>query len=318
MKTAILTIAHGTVEQLDDLPPFLANIRRGHAAPPELVAEVRRRYEVIGGRSPLLDICRDLTKKLEAELGVPARMAMRLWPPYPRDVLAELVNEGVERVVVMPLAQHSAKIYGDSVVEAAQALSAGGARAVDVACVGNWGQSPLLTSAYAAEIATVLAGVDEALRARTTLILTAHSLPVSVVRAGDPYEAEVRASAEAVARAVGGAVPRHVVAFQSQGMGTGPGGRPIEWLGPTLEAAIQEAAARGDRCVVVAPIGFLADHVEILYDIDVEARAMAEKIGIELRRPASLNASRGLVLCLASLVRPLLAPAEGVGYARPS
>jgi ferrochelatase len=305
MKTALVLIAHGTVERLDDLPPFLANIRRGHPAPADLVAEVRRRYEAIGGRSPLGDICAQLAGKLAARLGIPARVAMRLWPPYPTEVLAALGAEGVTRVVVLPLAQHSAKIYGEAVQAAAAEIAGAGGPSMEVVCAGNWGQEPLLIRAYTHEIERALAVVPEAEHARTTIVMTAHSLPVAVVQAGDPYEAEVRASAEAVGRALGTDVNR-VVAFQSQGMGTGPGGRPMAWLGPSLQEAIAAAAARGDLRVVVAPIGFLADHVEILYDLDIEAQAYAKERGITLTRTRSLNASDALVDALAHVAAPLL------------
>jgi ferrochelatase len=261
MKTAILLIAHGTVERLDDLPAFLANIRRGHPAPPELALEVRRRYEAIGGRSPLLDICREVARKLEAKMGVPTRLAMRLWEPYPKEVLRALAADGASRV-----------------------------------------------RAYADAIRDALTDVPEGERGATSVLMTAHSLPLAVVRAGDPYEKEVRAAAEAVARVQHLAAVRHSVAFQSQGMGTGPGGRPMEWLGPTLDEAIASAAARGETRMVVSPIGFLADHVEILYDLDIEANAAAKAKGIALTRTRSLNASDALVAALVAVASPLVNP----------
>jgi protoporphyrin/coproporphyrin ferrochelatase len=318
MKTGILLIAHGTVERLDDLPAFLANIRRGHPAPPELVLEVRRRYEAIGGRSPLLDICRDVAKKLEAKMGVATRLAMRLWEPYPKEVLRALAAEGTSRVVVLPLAQHSAKVYGDAVRAVAGELAEEGGPRLEITCAENWGQEPLMVRAYADAIRDALAEVPEGERGATSVLMTAHSLPVAVVRAGDPYEKEVRASAEAIARSLDGtsaapprrgqhlAAVRHSVAFQSQGMGTGPGGRPMEWLGPTLDEAIASAVARGETRIVVAPIGFLADHVEILYDLDIEAMAAAKAKGIALTRTRSLNASDPLVAALVAVASPLV------------
>jgi ferrochelatase len=139
--------------------------------------------------------------------------------------------------------------------------------------------------------------------------MTAHSLPRSVIDAGDPYERELRGAAAAVADRVRERLGREVpwqLAFQSQGMGAGPGGRPIEWLGPDLKAALDEAVAAGARRVVFAPIGFLADHVEILYDLDIEARAMVEARGLAYARAASLNADEDLVEVLAAVAAPLL------------
>jgi ferrochelatase len=300
---AVLLIAHGTVESLDDLPEFVTNIRRGHAPPPDLIAELRHRYEAIGGQSPLLAITRDVAAKLEARLGVKVRTAMRLWKPYPREVLDALASEGIRRVVVLPLAQHSAPIYAEAVRAAAEG-------AFDIAAADNWGQSPLLTAAFARELTKTVRDVPRDAWKTTTILLTAHSLPLFIIRGGDPYEREVRASAEAVmaaARAeLGEGTPRHEVAFQSQGMGTGPGGKPIEWLGPDLLTALDAAKARGDTHVVVAPIGFLADHVEILYDLDIEAKAWAHERGLTLTRTASLNATEPFIETLAAVARPLL------------
>jgi ferrochelatase len=300
---AVLLIAHGTVEELDELPEFLKNIRRGHPAPPELLAEVRRRYEAIGGRSPLNAINRQIAERLEQRLGVPVRTANRLFHPYPEAVLAELAKAGTTRVIVVPLAQHSANVYGDAVKQASR--DAGLDLRIDAA--PNWGRTPELTDAFARAIMTALAEVPDGERDRTSLLLTAHSLPVSVIEGGDPYEDEVRASAEAVAARVRELAPGrfvdHAVAFQSQGMSSGPGGRPMAWLGPDLRSRLEILAARGRKEVVIAPIGFLADHVEILYDLDIEARTWAEELGITLRRAPSLNASDELVDTLASVVR---------------
>jgi ferrochelatase len=307
MKRAVVLVAHGTVDALDELPDFLARIRRGHAAPPELLAELRRRYEAIGGRSPLNDINRSLAGRLEGALGVPVRVGNRLSRPYVKDVLAELAGEGIRRVACVPLAQYSALVYADAARAAAGDLGGG----VEVACAESWALEPGVIAAYARSIEDALDGLDEADRARTTVVLTAHSLPLAAIRAGDPYEAEVRAAAEAVAREAEARVrpARHVLAFQSQGMSTGPGGKPLPWLGPDLPSVIEEAHARGDRHLVFAPIGFLADHVEILYDLDVEARAWVTDRGMTFRRTQSLNDSDALVQALARVASPLLSDA---------
>ena len=302
---AVVLVAHGTVDELDELPEFLTNIRRGRAPPPELLAEVRRRYEAIGGSSPLNAINREVARRLEERLGVPVRTANRLFRPYPKEVLEPLARAGVRRVFVVPLAQHSASIYGESVKQAAREAGLD----LEVVAAVNWGRTPELTEAFARSIASTLADVPSGERDRTTLLMTAHSLPVSIIEAGDPYETEVRASSEDIAARVRELAPGqfvdHTVAFQSQGMSTGPGGRPMQWLGPDLRARLEVMAARGRKEVVVAPIGFLADHVEILYDLDIEARGWADELGITIRRPASLNASDGLVDALAVVARGL-------------
>ncbi len=303
-KTAVVLIAHGTVDALDDLPEFLANIRHGHPAPPELVAEVRRRYEAIGGRSPLNDLNHEVAKKLEARVGLPTRLANRLIHPYPKDVVARLASEGVRRILSVPLAQHSAGVYRSAMMAAVKEVDP----SLELVCAPNWGRTPELTDAFAHAILETLKRVPSAEADRTALVLTAHSLPLSVVKNGDPYETEMRASAEAVVarvRELGGSLSADRVAFQSQGLGTA-----MPWLGPDLRTTLEELAAQGKRHIVVAPIGFLADHVEILYDLDIEAKAWSEELGTVLYRSTSLNAGGGLIDALVAVTRDLSKPAD--------
>jgi ferrochelatase len=292
MKHEVLLVSHGTVDDLKDLPAFITNVRRGYAAPPEFVAELRRRYEAIGGTSPLNRINMQLADALATKLGVTVAWANRLWKPTVRDALRGIEHDGAEDVVVIPLAQHSADVYADDARKAAEGTN------LKLRCASNWGQNPRLLAAFAKRIALALEGLD---RTRTTVVMTAHSLPKSVVDRGDPYEREVRASAEAIAKALGPDL-RWTLAFQSQGMSDVPGG----WLGPDLPTTIADVAARGDAAAVFAPIGFLADHVEILYDLDIEAAAMVHGKGMSYARARSLNADEDFVDVLVDVARPLL------------
>lgn len=268
---ATLLVAHGTVEDIADIPAFLKNVRRGRDASPELVREMTHRYRAIG-KSPLLDITRSVAKKLEARTKIPTRVAMRLWKPTIADVLSEI---DADEITVLSLAQHSAHVY-----EAAVKRDAGTKK---IRGVGNWGSHPKLLDAFAKRIRAIM--TPESL-----LVLTAHSLPTSVIASGDPYEKEFLASVEGIRARVGKAT----YAFQSQGADGG------DWLGPTLQETIANA---NERRVVVAPIGFLADHLEILYDIDIEARALAKERGIELLRTQSLNDDEDFIDVLEELVR---------------
>jgi ferrochelatase len=290
MKSAVLLVSHGTVDDLDDLAAFVTRVRRGRPPSAELIAELRRRYQAIGGQSPLNAVNGRVAARLAARLGVRARWANRLWKPYVHDVLLELAAEGVRGVAVVPLAQHSAQVYADDARSSAQGID------VALACAPDWGHIPELHEAFARRIRSVLGDP-----AQTTVLLTAHSLPRSVVDRGDPYEREVRNSAAAVSQRLGPGV-RTVVAFQSQGLGA-----PGEWLGPDLRATLDEAQARGDRRVVFAPIGFLADHVEILYDLDIEAAGMARERGLSWLRAPSLNDDHDFIDVLAGVAEPLLA-----------
>lgn len=287
MSIGVLLLSHGTVERLDDLPAFLTKIRRGHAPPPELVSEVRSRYEAIGGRSPLADICRSLASKLEAQLKVPVRAGMRLWHPDTEEAMRDLVNAGARDVIVLPLAPFSLHVYMDPARLAAEKLGA------TVRLVEAWHLHPALIRAYAARVR----------RARTpdsVIVFTAHSLPSSLIASGDPYESLFRATVSAIALEMGDVA--HRIAFQSQGLSSGPGGRPVAWLGPDLRTTLSAIAAEGAKRVLVAPIGFLSDHVEILYDIDIEAKRWAEEDGLSLSRTSSLNDDEDFCLVLKSIV----------------
>lgn len=330
--TAIVLIAHGTISSLDDLPEFLANIRRGRAAPPGLVREMRRRYEAIGGRSPLLDITLEVAKKLEEEVDLPTRVAMRLFHPYPKDVIAKLVADGIRRIVTIPLAQYSAGVYGRAVEAAAREIDP----ELEVISAKNWGRTPELTQAFADAIEGALARLPTGEVERSALLFTAHSLPLSVVQGGDPYEKDFRASVEDVVaelRTRGAHFGEHLVAFQSQGVSPKasadhekPSVSPkasaeeenheIEWLGPDLRTSLDDLQKRGHKHVILAPIGFLADHVEILYDLDIEAKAWCEEeLGMAFYRSSSLNAGDGLVSALARVAHDVMArPKESIEF----
>jgi ferrochelatase len=298
MTQGVLLVSHGTVDDLDDLESFVTRVRRGRPPSPELISELRRRYLAIGGRSPLNSINGVLASKLGRRLGIPVAWASRLAPPFVRDVLVGLVDRGIQQVAVVPLAQHSAAVYAAGARASADGLS------VELACAGNWGREPRLSEAFARRIAAALRGDDAA--EPSALLLTAHSLPLSVISAGDAYEEEMRASARDVVASLGekAADLPVLLAFQSQGLASeAPGG----WLGPDIAQALDELHARGGRRVVVAPIGFLADHVEILYDLDIEARRLAADRGMIYVRSASLNSDDDLVEVLAEVAVRTLA-----------
>jgi ferrochelatase len=293
-RAAVVLASHGTVDNLDDLTAFVTNVRRGRPPGPGLVAELRRRYEAIGGQSPLNAINASLARKLSAVLGVPVRLANRLWKPTVKDVLLDLAREGVTRVGVVPLAQHSAHVYAHDAKAAAEGTG------IALSCAPDWGQSPALCAAFVKRIHKCVEGLDPA---TTTVLMTAHSLPTAVIKQGDSYEREVRAAAATIGASLGPVSFR--VAFQSQGADGG------DWLGPDLPTALDEARSRGMTDVILAPIGFLADHVEILYDLDIEAAALARDRGMKTHRAASLNDDDDLVAVVASVARPLLEARHG-------
>jgi ferrochelatase len=286
----VLLVAHGTVSDLDDLPAFLAQIRRGRPAPPALVAELRHRYQTIGG-SPLLDITRAQATALSKRLDAPVLVGMRLWRPTVEDVLRGIAGLKLRRLCVLPLAPFSVHVYLSAAQESFAAMRQElGPLAPELVPTEPWGTEPAFVE-----------GLAESIRARlsdngktTSVVLTAHSLPTRAIREGDPYEAQFRACATAVSERLG---RRCAVAFQSQGADGG------DWLGPDLKSVLEGERAAGSERVVLAPIGFPAEHVETLYDLDVEAAGWARELGLELSRVRALDDDPRLIDALESVVR---------------
>lgn len=292
MSRAVLLTCHGTVEDLAELGSFLLRIRRGRPVPDDLLREVRHRYEHIGG-SPLHKTTASLASKLEAALGVPVAWAARLASPEIPDVLAALAARGVREVLSVPLAPQSVEVYHAAVREAAATTG------LDVRACAPYGLAASMTRALCVTI-------DEALErapvpaAQVDLVLSAHSLPLRVIRGGDRYEEEFRAMAGACIERIAPRVRSTKVAFQSQGASNEP------WLGPDLVTTFRDLRAAGSSHVVIAPIGFVAEHVETLYDLDVEAAALAGELGFEsFGRARALDDRAEFLEVLVDVVRGL-------------
>jgi ferrochelatase len=287
----VLLIAHGTIDDLDDLPEFLARIRHGRPASAELVNELRHRYEVVGG-SPLLRVTHEQASALGKRLEAPVLVGMRLWRPSVEDALRGCAHLGLERVCVLPLAPFSVHVYWSAAEQSLESVRAElGERAPQLVSVPPWGSEPEYVAAHAAQIAPYLERRSEA---DTELILTAHSLPTRAILAGDPYQTEFEACAAAIGERLGRS---HRIAYQSQGADGG------DWIGPDLDSVLEACRVGGKRTVVLAPVGFLADHIETLYDLDIEAKVRADGLGLELVRVPALNVQPGFIEALAAIVR---------------
>lgn len=296
-NAAVLLSCHGTVSEIAELPAFLANIRRGRPAPEEVLREVTHRFELIGG-SPLMKHSGDQASALEARLGVPVRVAGRLWGPYPKDVMAGLHAEGIRRIVSLPLAPQSVDVYNAVVREAASAFTD-----LAVALAPAWGDEPALIDAFVETIDDALTTIDFSVdpREKTAIVLSAHSLPKRVIDAGDPYEKQFRAMAGLVQKQLEGRGHPVRIAFQSQGM-TGD-----EWLGPDLPTTFRELVASGVEGVLVAPIGFVAEHVETLYDLDIETPKLVREAGLRrFARARAVNARPRFIDALEAVARRAL------------
>lgn len=298
--TAILLVAHGTPETIDQIPAFLDNIRRGRPTPNQVVAEVQHRYAAIGGRSPLLGTTRDQARLLGDRLGLPCLVAMRMWHPYIADVLREAVHRGFRRLIALVMAPHSAFVYERVLQEAAAQLASDGASVPQLAVAPCIGSEPRLVEAFATLVRERLDAMDVQRRMRTVLVPSAHSLPLRVVQAGDPYPGLVEQTANAVIEKLGPDAVPSILAFQSQGMTADP------WLGPDLPTVFDRARATGATGVLVVPVGFLADHVETLYDLDIEARALAEERGLGFDRTRCPGTHPLLIDALEAVARRLL------------
>jgi protoporphyrin/coproporphyrin ferrochelatase len=291
-RAGVLLVAHGTVSNLDDLPAFVARIRHGRPAPPGLVEELRRRYEAIGGSSPLLETTRQQARALAQRLEAPVLVAMRLWQPSVEEALEGARALGLSRLVVIALAPFSQHVYWDAALKVAQASRSG---------------VELIPSApYAEEPDFVAAHVDLIERhapPQSAIVVSAHSLPRVVVERGDPYARLVSASAKAVETRLGRPVR---LCYQSQGADGG------EWLGPSVRETLEALAGESPPSVAWAPFGFLADHVETLYDLDVEAQAIAKQLSLPLLRVPALNLHPGLTSALAAVaIRSISAKPPG-------
>lgn len=293
----ILFLAHGTIGDTSELPEFLKRIRRGRAASDELIQELRRRYETIGG-SPLLETTKRQADAVSELTKLPSFVAMRLWHPTVEEVLPRVRQAGVTRLCLLPLAQFSVEVYANAAREAIaarQAITGSGDASMDLVTVPNWSQDPAYLDAQAQLIARHLP--DEP----CTLIMTAHSLPMAVIARGDNYARDVEVCHEAITSRLGHAAH---LAYQSEGADGG------QWLGPSLKETLEHCAAAGERHVVVAPIGFLADHVETLYDLDIEAREHARALNLRWTRVPALGLDSAFIAALADLAERTLASAR--------
>jgi len=293
MSDAVLLIAFGGPTRPEEIRPFLENVTRGRRIPAERLDEVVHHYERIGGRSPLNELTFRQAEALRRELGrTPVYVGMRNWEPYIASTLSRMALDGVRRAVAIILAPHATESSRERYMEAVDEGRAKlGPRAPVLDYVGSWHVHPLFVEAVAEQVRAA----QHSLPAGARVVFTAHSIPVAAAE-HSPYTAELAATARAVAERLDHA--SWELAYQSRS------GSPREpWLEPDVNATLQRLAAEGVDAAVLAPIGFVCDHVEVLYDLDVEARATAAKHGLAFTRAATVNDHPLFVRMLAELVR---------------
>jgi ferrochelatase len=321
-----LLLAHGTPATVEEIPEYLRNVVSGRPMPQHVVEEIQHRYSLIGeprGHSPLTELTMEQAELLRAELAragvdVPVYVGMRNWRPYIADVVRQMRADGIEEAAVVCLAPQNSRtsvgLYRRAVL-----AEAGGMR---FDFLEGWAGEPLLADAFAERLRVALLKLSSEIGEPTSepvhVLFTAHSVPVRTVEAAaaggdgegkpihwptakpgaeaaaDPYSEEAKLTARLVAERLP-EVASWSFAFQSQGASGGP------WIGPSVEETLDGLAAQGVKAVILQPIGFLCDHVEILYDIDIAFREHAAKLGMRLERPKSLNGSPILARALAKL-----------------
>lgn len=292
-RNAVLLLAHGSPDSVAEIPEFLSQITRGRPVPPEVIEKVKHRYALIG-RSPLTVLTLRQGELLAEELKLPVYVGMRNWKPFIANTIATMKSDGVERAVVICLAPQNSRT---SVGLYRAALNVEGGVPFAVEFLESWHDHPFLIAAFVEKFRAGWSQACGEMSARVPVIFTAHSVPQRTIAEGDPYETQTKETARLVALEAGLAPEDWKFAFQSQGMSGGA------WLGPRVEGTILELKDRGHRGVFVQPVGFLCDHVEVLYDIDIGFKEFAEKEGMRLWRAESLNDSRLLTSALADVAR---------------
>jgi ferrochelatase len=318
-KQAVLLLAHGTPETVEQIPEYLRNVVSGRPMPQSVIEEIQHRYSLIG-KSPLTEITMEQARLVGQELAatgeaVPVYVGMRNWRPYIPDVVKQMRADGIEEAAVICLAPQNSRTSVGLYRRAVEAEAAG----MRIDFTAGWADHPLLAEAFAERLRPALGVLTADVGTPVPVLFTAHSVPSRTVQAqaaeegqqrmwpgngADPYAEDAKLTAEMVAERVP-EISRWWFAFQSQGASGGP------WIGPTVEETLDSIAAEGVKAVILQPIGFLCDHVEILFDVDRMFREHALKLGLRLERPKSLNDSPTLAKAVAALGRQGLARLRG-------
>ena len=298
-RIGIFLMAHGAPESTDDIPEYLKTIRGGKESSPETIEIIRDRYEQIGGKSPLRELTAELADQLEKFLNQQGSqfkvyVGMRNWSPYISDEVKRMREDGIEKVIALCLAPQfstwSTKLYFDAFKKA---LKSCGGEKMDVHFIGSWANHPLLIDVFAEKYHEALKKLDSENSESIYTIFTAHSIPSQSIELGDPYDQEFNKTVQLLVDRV---KPSHwYQAYQSQGM------IPVPWLGPTVESVLDKISRLGSKTVLIVPVGFVCDHVEILFDIDIEFKKYAEDRKLKLYRTESLNVSPTYIEALASI-----------------
>lgn len=296
-KLGLLVMAYGTPSSLDQVEEYYTHIRRGNPPTPEKLQELIGRYEAIGGVSPLNAITKNQVEGLERKLNgssdsFQAYIGMKHAHPFIEETVEQMAKDGIQKAVGIVLAPHysimSIGTYNKAAKEAAQA------HGLDIACIDSYHLEPKLIEALVRRVEAAMARFPEDTQNETMVLFTAHSLPEKILEMNDPYPKQLRETAEAIANRIG--ITNWDMGWQSAGQTNVP------WLGPDILEKMAMLKAEGVQHLLVCPIGFVSDHLEVLYDIDIECQKLAQELGIHLERTASLNDDPLFIEALADVV----------------
>lgn len=298
-KKAVLLMAYGTPDKLDDVEAYYTHIRHGKKPTPEEVKNLKERYSLIGGRTPLLEITQSTARKLGVALEssrVRVYAGMKHWHPYISEVFPKIISDGNSELLSIALAPHYSKMsigsYEDAVREANKESGAN----LDLNFVRSWHLNRVFIDKWCARVDRAVSEHFGSQREDVFYLFTAHSLPERILGWGDPYKDQLIETSSKIAGQLSTKPSNFGFCFQSAGHTSEP------WLGPDLPDKLRELAGEGKKNILVCPIGFVSDHLEILFDIDTEAREAAEKLGVRLARTESFNDSDDFILVLKSVV----------------
>jgi len=292
----VLVMAYGGPNNLDEVEPYLLDVRGYRPTSQEIIHEVRERYREIGGRSPLLEQTREQAAALETALNrngqqFKAFVGMRHWHPYIKDTLVEMQAYGIEKAVGLVMAPHRSRMS----IEAYFKKISEADSPIEVAPINDWHLLPGYLNALVSRVRAALERFPEEVRAQVPVIFSAHSLPERILTWNDPYPVQLRATVDAVMQKLGN--QPYDFAFQSAAISNEP------WLGPDVSVLIERYAAQGEKNIVSCPIGFVCEHVEILYDIDIVYQKLAKSLGVRLERIEMVHTAPQMMAGLAELIR---------------
>ncbi|MEH7544432.1 MULTISPECIES: ferrochelatase [Bacillaceae] len=305
-RMGLLVMAYGTPYSLDDLIPYYTHIRHGRKPTPELIEDLRNRYEAIGGISPLARITLDQAEKLEEhlnqiqdEIEFKMYLGLKHIEPYIEDAVKKMHEDGIEEAVSLVLAPHfstfSVKSYNGRAVEEAEKLGE-----LKIKTIESWYKEPKFISYWADKIKEIFDQMPKTEKEQAVLIVSAHSLPEKILQFGDPYPSQLKETAELIAKQAG--IENFEIGWQSAG------NTPEPWIGPDVQDLTRELFNQNHyKSFVFAPVGFVCDHLEVLYDNDIECKTVTDQLGAKYYRPEMPNAKGEFIDCLATVILKSLA-----------